>query len=167
MPNGNPDQLGFNRSVNVALGATASNKVAIVGVTQPKRKYLNSIYVGVSNGTAVAPLFENYLIKVCVCSDASALLGSPTLLTYNPLNSAGSENLNLGTRYYEQALILPYNNLILFDAPILFDEGERIYVVASTPYAANDTLLTVPNRNVFLSANGYFVDSDQVKYKFR
>lgn len=165
MPNGQPDASGFNRTAEVLLGATA-NKIISVGITTPKRKIITSIHIGV--GEALAPAtIRDYIIKVAVCSSPQSLLGNPTILDFNPLNSPNSENTQLGTVYYKNVIRIPYNSPIVFDDPILFTEGDVIYVIASIPYANGDSLLTVQNRGVYLSVDGHYIDSDQVKYKFR
>lgn len=168
MPNGQPDTSSFNRAANVVLGASLSfQKVISAGITTPKRKYLNSIHLSASNALSPASVQE-FLIRVVVCSSGGKLLGDINILEFNVLNSIGSESaLDLGTIYFEQVITLPYNNPIIFDTPILFTEGEPIYVIASTPYAQGDLLLTVPARNVRLSVNGYYEESDNIRYKMR
>lgn len=163
MPNGQPDQNGFNRVAEVTLGATA-NKVISIGITTPKRKHLNSIHFSAANGISPAEI-EDLIVKVCVCSKPGKLLGDPTILDFNPLLSA--EGIDLGTVYYKNVITIPYNNPLIFDSPILFTEGDQIYVVCSVPYGVGDSLLTVQNRYCYLSVNGYYDESDNVKYKFR
>lgn len=168
MPNGYANGSAFNRSVSGVLGSGLFQKTLSIGITTPKRKYLNSIHISANNASSPADL-QDFLIRVAVSSSGGNLLNNPSILDFNPLNAIGSgtENSNLGTIYYDQVITLPYNNPIIFDTPILFTEGEPIYVIVSIAYADGDSQLTPPARNVWLSVNGYYEESDNVRYAMR
>lgn len=159
-------QNAFNRAANDLLSPSAGfEKYIIVGVSAAKKKFLKRIFASASLASAPA-VIQSYIAKLCVCTNIGKLQNSPTLIDYNVLNTIGSEQLDLGTKYYEQTVTLPLTYPIEFDN-LPFEDGEAFYVVLSFPYANGETLLAPAAKNVFLSIEGYYQNDNQSAYRYR
>lgn len=159
-------QSAFNRSASAALSPSAGfDKYIIVKLSAAKKKFITRIFAS-CNIAASPTVVQSYIAKLCVCSSVGILENDPTLITYNVLNQIGSEQIDLGTKYYEQVITLPLTFPIQFnDLP--FEDGEAVYVVLSFPYANAETLLAPAAKNVFLSVEGYYQNDNQSVYRYR
>lgn len=157
----------FNRVASGSLGSTAGYALA-VQIKTPPAKMLNTIFVSVTDGNS--PVTNpSLIIRIGVFSQLGDFPELATILDYNPTNVSGTDVglLNVGTVYFDHVITLPQNQIITFDSPLSFVEGEEIAVVCSAPYGVGDTILTVPNRFVRLSVNGYQVGSPKLQFNYR
>lgn len=159
----NNKQVLFNRVARGALGASAGFSLA-VQINDPPAKYLNTIFISSADGNS--PVTNpSLIIRVGVFSQLGKFPNLTTILDYNPTNVSGTDNIgDVGTIYFDHVMTLPQNQIITFDSPIYFGQGEQIVVVCSAPYGVGDTIVTVPTRLVRLSVNGYYANSVKKDY---
>lgn len=158
--------IGFNRVAENMLGATAGFSL-LCSVLEPVTKELNSIHFSVADGGGPY-VIEEYQIRVAVFDQQGSFPQLSTVLDFSPSNVSGIDGYGtVGNKYYDQVLTLPYNNPVIFDTPMVFEGGVKIFVACSIPYANGDSIITPPNRYVRMSVNGRLIQSTPYNYKQR
>lgn len=152
--------VGFNRVASGNLGATQLNYLQC-SIPQPVTKELNSIHIGIAEGSSPVN-FVDYLIRVMVCDQEPTI---QTILDFSPNNVSGTDNYgDVGNVYYDCNVVIPYNNPIVFDTPIIFSGATKIFVVCSIPYADGGSIITPTVYYVRMSVNGRLTESPSSRY---
>lgn len=155
--------IGFNRVASGTLGATFDNCL-IVSIPNTVSKELNSIHFSVTEG--VSPVnFTDYIVRIMVCDQQPTI---QTINDFSPNDVDGTYNYgDVGHVYYDHVVVVPYNNPIIFDEPILFAGSTKIFVVMSIPYADGGSIVTPTAYYCRLSCNGRLLESPSLRYQQR
>ncbi len=153
-------QRGFNRVAVGAIGSIGALTLLpegvnmMVSVEDTAVKYLNSIHISVAPIEATS-VSDTYLVRVGVFSQQGKFPLTADASQYSPYGLLDPEKIgDVGRVYYDHVLQLQYNNEIIFDEPIFFNTGEKIFALVSSAYKSGETDATVPARYIRMSLNG-------------